>query len=62
MTDRKEQLRAAAARWRQALRDQGLEPHQVWATREEWEKRIKPLLDAIEAGRLDAENCQPDGE
>jgi hypothetical protein len=54
VTDRKTQLRANAARLRQARRAAGLEPHEVWVTRADWDARIKPILAEIAAARKDA--------
>ena len=51
MTDRAEQLRAASARSRKARREAGLEPHEIWCTRQEWAERVKPLLATLSAAR-----------
>lgn len=48
---RKEQIRRAAAKVRKNRREAGLKPHEVWALPAEWEERIKPLLDELEATR-----------
>lgn len=49
--DRAAQLRRAADRSRAGKRRAGLEPHEVWVTRQEWEARVKPLLADLAAAR-----------
>ena len=51
MTGRAAQLRAGAARSREAKRLAGLKPREVWCTDEEWHAKVKPLLDALAAAR-----------
>ena len=51
MTDRSAQLRAASARSRKAKRQAGLKPREVWVTDEEWQDKVRPLLDALAAAR-----------
>ena len=54
MSDRAAELRAGAARSRKAKRLAGLKPREVWVTDEEWQDKVRPLLDALAAARTPA--------